>query len=278
MNKSMTAREGPSASSTDWAAAWQDHLVHSGLEANLSRAGVSEEAFWQRFGKWTEALEKDGYPGALLDRVLRMVRSSDRVLDIGAGAGTYALPIARTSSHVTAVEPSPVQASRLEANVLAAGLENVSVLPCRWDEVDISATGGHDVVLAAFCFQMPDIRTALETMCTAARRSLILIHAASHDLTETLRTLFGIESGPNYLYLQEVLRSMGYAPEVELIPRMYRVPLETQLEIFRYNPGLTGSQCEKLRDCLESEGRLLNENGEVLMERTNTSAFIHVAF
>jgi len=278
MTNSATVPDTGGTPSANWSLAWREHLLRSGLEANLRRAGVPEEAFWQRFGSWTETIESSGYPGGLLKRVLELVHPADYVLDIGSGAGSYAIPIARIASHVTAVEPSPVQASRLESNVETAGLTNVSILHSRWDDIAASEVGNHDVVLAAFCFQMHDIRAAIEAMCRAARRSLILIHAASHDLTEIFRRLFGIEPGPNYLYLQGVLRTLGYVPEVELVSRTYAVPLETQLEILSYNPGLTGSQCEQLRNHLESEGRLLSDDGKVLLERTNTAAFMHVAF
>ncbi|MFC2009235.1 class I SAM-dependent methyltransferase [Chloroflexota bacterium] len=278
-SNSATTHEATGTTPADWALAWREHLLRSGLEANLRRTGVSEEAFWQRFGKWTETLEREGYPGELLDRALQLVHPADRVLDIGAGAaGTYSIPLAHVVAHVTAVEPSPVQASRLEENVRAAGLENVTVVRSRWEDVDISTLGEHDVVLAVFCFQMRDIRAALEAMCSAARRSLVLIHAASHDLTETLRDLLGVAPGPNYVYLREVLRSMGHDPQVELVARTYRVPLETQLDIFRYNPGLSDDQCRRLRDHLESEGRLLDGDGEVVLERTSIAAFMHVAF
>ena len=277
-SNSSTIHKSSGTTPGDWALAWSEHLQSSGLETNLRRAGVSEEEFWQRFGEWTETLEKAGYPGELLDRTLQMVKQTDRVLDIGSGAGTYAIPLARVTAHVTAVEPSPVQASRLEANIHAAGLDNVTVVRSRWEDIDSSTIGQHDVVLAVFCFQMHDIRSALDTMCDASRRSLVLIHAAHHDLTDTLRELLGIEPGPNYIYLEEVLRSMGHDPQVELVTRTYRVPLEVQMNIFRYNPGLTDEQCRRLGDYLESQERLLDGNGEVMLERTNTAASVHVVF
>lgn len=277
-SNSSTIHKSSGTTPGDWALAWSEHLQSSGLETNLRRAGVSEEEFWQRFGEWTETLEKAGYPGELLDRTLQMVSPTDRVLDIGSGAGAYSIPLARVTEHVTAVEPSAVQASRLEANIHAAGLDNVTVVRSRWEDIDCSTIDQHDVVLAVFCFQMHDIRSALEKMCGACRRSLVLIHAAYHDLTDTLRDLLGIEPGPGYIYLKEVLRSMGHDPHVELVTRTYRVPLETQMNIFRYNPGLTDEHCRRLRDYLWSQGRLRDNGGDWVLDRTTTAAFVHVVF
>ena len=256
---------------------WKTHLLRSGLEANLARAGVTEESFWERFGAWTETLEKSGYPGDLLERVIALVRPGDSVLDIGAGAGAYAVPVARVASRVTAVEPSPVQFSRLERNIEEAALRNVTVVRSRWEDIDPAHIGAHDVVLAAFCFQMHDIRAALDAMCLVARRSVVLIHADRHDLRETLLEVCGIEPGPNYEYIEAELRSMGRVPNVDIVTRSYRVPLKLQLDIFRYNPGLTVAQCDMLRNHLNLEGRLLADDGQTLLERRIDTAFIHVA-
>jgi len=267
----------PSDNSTWSGTGWKDHLLRSGLEANLARSGIPQEAFWERFGAWSDTLERSGYPGELLQRFMALVRPGDSVLDIGAGAGAYAIPIARVASCVTAIEPSEVQCTRLEKNIEAAGLRNVTVVRSRWEEVNPAHIGTHDVVLAAFCFQMHDIRTALDAMRQVARRSLVLIHADRHDLRETLTEVCGIEAGPNYEYIEAELRAMGHVPDVDIVTRTYRVPLETQLDILQYNPGLTMAQCDSLREYLGSEGRLLTDDGQMLLERRIDTAFIHVA-
>ncbi|MBE9505890.1 MAG: methyltransferase domain-containing protein [Chloroflexi bacterium] len=261
----------------DWAAAWREHLLRSGLEANLSRVGLLPEEFWTRFGGWVQRLSRNGYPGVLLERVMALVRQGDSVLDVGAGAGTYALPLARVACHVTAVEPSPVQAGRLAAGVREEGLSNLSILPHCWEELDPAEIGVHDLVLAAHCFQMHDIRAALSKMCRVTRRSLILIHAADNDLTDTLRTVLGVEPGPNYIYLYNTLCQMGFCPDVDIVTRTYRVPLETQMDMFRCNPGLSEEQCRRLRHHLEGESRVSLLDGQPSMERRHSDAVIHVS-
>jgi len=266
----------PSDNSARSSTGWKEHLVRSGLEANLARSGIPQEAFWERFGAWTGTLEASGYPGELLERLMALVRPGDSVLDIGAGAGAYAIPIARVASRVTAVEPSAVQCTRLQQNVENARLSNVTIVRSRWEDMQPSRVEPHDLVLAAFCFQMHDIRTALDAMCRVARRSLVLIHADRHDLRETLMEVCGIEPGPNYKYIEAELRAMGQVPDVDIVTRTYRVPLEMQLDIFRYNPGLTVAQCDSLREYLRSEGRLLTDDGQTLLERRIDTAFIRV--
>jgi 2-polyprenyl-3-methyl-5-hydroxy-6-metoxy-1,4-benzoquinol methylase len=167
----------------DWGKAWQEHLSRSGLKANLARQGICHEDFWRRYDSWQEILRRNGYPGKILERVQQKVRPDFSVLDIGAGAGAFALPLARTVRLVTAIEPSAKQAARLREATEKAPQENLVVIESRWEDVNLSEIGQHDVVLAAYCFLMEDIAVALGNDVLAARRLLVLVHTAGHDLT-----------------------------------------------------------------------------------------------
>ncbi|MFW6103219.1 MAG: class I SAM-dependent methyltransferase [Chloroflexota bacterium] len=274
-HSSVNGRTAVQSAGIDWPEAWKEHLARSGLEANLGRAGLTQEEFWERFGSWMDTLGKNGHPGVLLDRVLEHVREDHRVLDIGAGSGAFALPLARRVHSVTAVEPSPVQASRLEHAVHGHGIHNLRIVRERWEDTDASGIGLHDVVLAAHCFQMFDIVDALRRMIDAATRTVILIHAVEHDLTSTLRRA-GVETGPNYLYLYNALVQMGHHPEVEYVTRTFSVPLEKQMNILRCNPGLDQSQCLNLCQTLRSEGRVFLVDGEPYIARWHRDAVVYV--
>ncbi len=274
-HSSVNDRTAVPAPDIDWPEAWKAHLARSGLEANLSRAGLTQEEFWEHFGSWMDALSKNGHPGALLDRVLEHVRENDSVLDIGAGSGAFAVPLAQRVHRVTAVEPSPVQASRLEQAAHGRGIHNLRIVRERWESTDRSQIGLHDVVLAVHSFQMSDIVDALRRMIDSATRAVILIHAVEHDLTSTLRRT-GVETGPNYLYLYNALVQMGHHPEVEYVTRTFRVPLERQMKILRCNPGLGESQCANLCETLRSEGRVFLVDGEPYIARWHRDAVMCV--
>ena len=260
----------------DWPEAWRQHLLRSGLEANLRRIGITQEDFWNRLSTWSRKMSGDGYPGLLLERVERLVQPGDRVLDIGAGAGAFSIPLARIVGQVTAVEPSPVQSALLKSRVQSESLHNLAVLEQRWEDVDLAMTDACDLVLAVHSFQMEDIRGMLSRMVEATRRSLLLIHTAGHDLSETLADLFGLEAGPGYIYIYNVLCRMGYRPDVEFVTRKYLVPLDGQLDMFRYNPGLDEEQCAVLRDYLTNEGRISVADGEPMIERSHRDAVMYV--
>ncbi len=263
------------AAETDWSAEWRERLERSGLEANLERVGLTQEEFWERFGSWMDTLRKTGHPGVLLDRVLEHVREGDSVLDIGAGSGAFALPLAQRVHCVTAVEPSPAQSSRLESSIRECGITNLRVIRTLWEEVDVTGIGRHDIVLAVHSLQMPDIREALRRMVAASKRLVILVHPVEHDLMNALRSL-GVETGPNYLYLHNTMVQMGLRPRMEFVTRTFRVPLAQQLNMLRCNPGLDDSLCERLRERLESEGRVFILDDEPHVARWRRDAVMYL--
>lgn len=262
--------------SVDWGNAWQERLSRSGLEARLARKGVSQEDFWRRYDSWQEILRRAGYPGRILDYVQERVDPDTSILDIGAGAGAFALPLARTARLVTAVEPSSWQVKRLRDGACEARVDNLTIAEARWEDVDLAEIGQHDLVLAAYCFQMEDIRAALEKMCLAALQQVVLVHTAGNDLTGPMRILLGIEPSPDYIYLYNTLYQLGYRADITVLNRSYLISLEIQMEMFRYNPGLDPEQCQLLRDYLEADGRISLEKGEPCIQRQLKDAVIRV--
>jgi SAM-dependent methyltransferase len=64
--------------------------------------------------------EAVNYNRALLDLVKAHVRASDRLLDFGAGTGTFAIALAAEGYDVECVEPDPAQRAAIEAAGLRA--------------------------------------------------------------------------------------------------------------------------------------------------------------
>ena len=64
--------------------------------------------------------------------LLGLARPTDVWLDIGAGAGRYALPLARHVREVVAIEPSPGMAAALAEVAAEHGITNVRQVAARW--------------------------------------------------------------------------------------------------------------------------------------------------
>ncbi len=73
-----------------------------------------------RFATYSAELPPDD---PLFLRLRAAVRPDDTVLDVGAGAGRYALPLAGLAGKVVAVEPSPAMRRHLAALGIAADVQ-----------------------------------------------------------------------------------------------------------------------------------------------------------
>jgi SAM-dependent methyltransferase len=93
------------------------------------------------------------------------IPAGSRVLDIGAGPGTFAIPLAKQGCRITVVEPSPVMRDLLAARVMNEQIETIQVIPKRWEDVTPSELGApFDAVIASFSLTMMDMGKALAKM------------------------------------------------------------------------------------------------------------------
>ena len=115
---------------------------------------------------------------AILQALHRLANPADTWLDVGAGAGRYAFPLALAVRHVIALDPSSAMVDALREGVRAHGLANVSVVAGRWPEsaaalaplpcadVTLIANVGHDTeAIGPF---VEALETAARRLCVAA--------------------------------------------------------------------------------------------------------------
>ncbi|AAW39310.1 SAM-dependent methlyltransferase [Dehalococcoides mccartyi] len=264
------------ASDIDWAKAWDDATAQRGLRANLERQGHSREDFWQKYQSWMSLYVNRDYPGKLLERIIGITRGGESLLDIGAGAGSFAIPLAKQGVKVTAIEPSPRQSGLLMAEIEKELLANIRLVSQPWEELLPEEIGCHDHVMAVYSLEMENIRLALEKMITLAAKNVFIVHTAGNDLRPILKTLFGLQASPDYIYIYNVLYQMGFSPDVEVFYRNYQILLDVQLEMFSYNPGLNPEELAKLKEHLTDSGKTFTEGGQVWLKRQNRDALIWI--
>lgn len=162
------------------------------------------------------------------NRIQRTIWETDiteksRVLDVGAGPGTLAIPFAKKAAHVTAVEPADGMCTVMREKMAEFGLDNINIVQKRWEEVEVSRDlePPYDVVVASFSLGMPDIRDAIEKMIQASSRYVYLYHFAGMSTwgnmwKELWPWLHGRDyiSGPMSDVLYNVLYQMGIYPNI----------------------------------------------------------------
>ena len=111
-----------------------------------------------------------------LDVLRSLVKPGETWLDIGAGGGRYALPLALLARRVVAVEPSEGMRRVLRDGLAEHAIANVDVVPARWPT---EAAPTCDVALVAHLgYDIEDIGPFLDAMEAAARRLCVAVLAA----------------------------------------------------------------------------------------------------
>jgi SAM-dependent methyltransferase len=115
----------------------------------------------------------------VLDHLLALAHTNDTWLDIGAGAGRYALPLALRVREVIALDPSPGMLAALHEQAVDQGISNVRAIEGRWP---VGPTPGPaptaDVTLIAHLgYDVEAIGPFLDAMEAAAGRLCVAILA-----------------------------------------------------------------------------------------------------
>lgn len=206
----------------DWAGRWRALIGDRDTQRGAAyRDGDAERDPWtsraDRFAAYSQGLPADD---PLYLRLLATVRPEDTVLDVGAGAGRYAVPLAALARQVVAVEPSPAMRQHLAARLAAEGVGNVTVVGAPWPE---AATEVADVTLCSHVvYGVREIAPFLRELDRRTRRTvLIAIRVDQHPgLHELARALFGEERvrQPALLDLYNALAEIGIIADVQILP------------------------------------------------------------
>ena len=158
-----------------------------------------------------------------LERLLALVQPDDVVLDIGAGGGRYALPLALASREVIAIEPSAGMRQVLSAGMAEHGIRNISVVDGRWP-ADAVGIGGDLALISHIGYDVEDIGPFLDAMESAARRQCMAVLLGQAPPTEAdllWPFVHGVERAalPSLREFLVLLLARGRFFEVQLVDR-----------------------------------------------------------
>lgn len=183
---------------------------------------------WRRKGKddWSKraagfAARTEGSSYADSFLALMNPASSWRVLDMGCGPGTLALPLARMVSGVTAVDFSHDMLEILRQKAEGDGLRNLRTVECSWsDDWQKHGIGVHDAAIASRSLAVDDLRDALTRLDRVAEKAVFLtdrVGATPFDAQAFAAVGRTFEPGPDYIYTVNLLYQMGITAKVDFI-------------------------------------------------------------
>jgi ubiquinone/menaquinone biosynthesis C-methylase UbiE len=203
----------------DWNEMWKEAMQNSSFRKRRQR---DRTEFWDKRAKgFNESIKRNDRAERIIAKL--DIKADDTVLDIGAGPGTLAIPLAKMVKQVTAIDPSKGMLACLKENAVTEGLKNITCINKKWENVAIGRDmGKHDIVIASHSLVMLDIHDAISKMNDVATRFVYIFTFAGRrfwDYDELWLRLFGEEfqPGPDYIYLYNVLYEMGIHANVEII-------------------------------------------------------------
>ena len=188
----------------------------------------SKQDFWR--GE-TDRFRDDPFRinDSVLNKLVTEFNDCDTVLDVGGGAGRFALPLARSRSKITVVDSSESMLEQLRADSTYFDITNVDSLLSRWEDTDIGPHSG--VLCSHVTYGIEDIVRFVNNLTTHAdKRVLILTFMDSPQshlghIWEIIHEEQRIHL-PGAPELMNVLWDLGLTPELEVIetlsPHIYQ--------------------------------------------------------
>ena len=211
-------------------AAWAQRVRANAAQVDRYREVPDGSDFYAPVSRLFRA-DPDRTDEPALDALRTLVRPGETWLDIGAGAGRYALPLARalapSGGRVVAVEPSNGMLTSMRRQAAEHDIGNLEILEDRWPEAAgaVAERGGADVSLIAHVgYDIEAIGPFLHAMerVTRGRCLALLMERQPSSIADVCWPPVWGEARvrlPALPELVELLRGMGRDPSVERLER-----------------------------------------------------------
>ena len=203
------------------AEAWRARVErHHAQSEGVMEASLREGDFWRNLAPMFRA-DPQRENDEVLNVLLGMVSEDMTVLDVGGGAGRFAIALAlRRGAAVTVVDPSPSMLEQLEASVSEIGGVNVTGVNSGWESARVDSA---DLVLCSHVvYGVADVRPFVQKLQDHARRRVVLVSfvdSPQAGVAPLWEPVYGEErvNLPALPELMNALWEMGIYPNVRML-------------------------------------------------------------
>src|SRR5690348_6771185 len=194
---------------TDWVEQWRQ-LVR---EREVASHGHSDPRNWDRRAA-SFARTTAGRADQFIEVLAPFLSPRKTLIDVGAGAGRHAVPLAERLEWVTAVEPSEGMRSHLPAQ------PNLTVVASAWEDAEVAPA---DLVICSHVlYGVADVVPFIEKMERSARERVFIMlreGPVPHPANELRDRIAGgpLPPIPRFSDLFMVLIQLGIRPDVNFI-------------------------------------------------------------
>ncbi len=256
----------------EWAEEWSRAVINASSRKGWPLFSSKDFASW-----YDLQLKYSNYPGILLKKIQNRLDIRSTLLDIGAGTGAFAVPIAKTVRRVTAIEPSLAMSSIMAKKM--NGLKNMHIINQWWEDISINDLGMHDTVIAAnSLYRIKDIIPALKKMISLAEKNIFIIMSCGSCFYHQIWQEFKKEQycpAPSFIFLYNILCQLKILASIEMVKKTHShiyKDIGQAADYWQARLGLCPGQRDSLVNYLES--RLMRKNGVLCLEEQGHDALI----
>jgi hypothetical protein len=217
------------ATGIDWAEQWR--RLYEARAAQQQRVRGNQGDFW---GRRAEIFSRRiGSADAALDLLLDRLKRSDTLLDVGGGAGRYAIPAAAHAREVVVVEPSLGMVRELTGEMEKRHVHNIRLIESDWLSAD--APMAEVVFCAHVLYFTPDALRFVQKLDAQATRECIVVlrvDQAGAGLEPLYQEIFAEPRAPepSFIDFYNLLHQIGIVANVQVVDGNNSQSLFTDLD------------------------------------------------
>ncbi len=191
----------------DWNEEW-----NASIKAT-SRYQLNSGSFWDGHANSNGS---SSFSEAMTGDQVALIRPDpqQRVLEIGPGNGRLTMPLARSSSEITIVDPSAMMLRAVRTLAESEGLANLKLINEYWENVDVGALGMYHKLVSSYSLFMYDVGEQMRRMSSISDEVFLFVPADIRIPFDVQEILFGqvAVEHTDYKILSHIAREMGMAP------------------------------------------------------------------